>query len=242
MSTFEDALTETFPGALPSSEYLERVRVAVESIGITPENTLPLISLCRDELTSRFAEDIQDKWGLAFTLAGLGGVPALGRTGWAAAISHIPDAEGRGAVLVFGFPHIGIENDGSIGVTLRQNQSHTTPTCGALVAMFEAVRAGTLPENIDVDDYEATKLALRLVDPRHPPRSLPELTISALDALEVDLWKAIDGVELWKDHDVAVWCGVQIHGREADWVWPRDAWYTRADGHRRRFPAGAVSD
>ena len=46
-----------------------------------------------------------------------------------------------------------------------------------------------------------------------------------------------DDFEVWRDHDVTVWCGVQIHGHGGDdWVWPRDAWYTGADGERRRFP------
>lgn len=236
MSSFEAVLAETFPGALPSSVFLDRVRASVDTLGFTVEHTLPLISVCRDELTSRFAGAIESEWGLAFTLAGLGGVPALGRTGWNAALSHIPDDGGRGAVIVFGFPHIGIESDGAIGVTLRQNQIEPTPTCGALAAIFDMVGRHALPTEVDVDDYEATRLALRLVDPLHPPRSLAELTISSLDALEVDLWKAIDGVRLWESHDVAVFCGVQVHGRDDDWIWPRDAWYTLADGHRRRFP------
>ena len=42
---------------------------------------------------------------------------------------------------------------------------------------------------------------------------------------------------LARTHDVTVWCGVQIHGHGLlDWVWPRDAWYCGADGHRRKVP------
>lgn len=235
MSGFDELLQATFPGSVPSADYLDRVRSTIESMGFTTDRTLPLVSICRDELTTDFFASVQDIWGPAFTLAGLGGVPALGRTGWGAAFSHIPTDGGRGCVLVLGFPHIGIEEDGSIGVTLRRGQHQATATCGALASIFERSRSGTLPTEVDLDDYEATRLALRLIDPARPPASLVDLTIAALEALEIDLWQALDDAEIWRDHDVTVWCGVQIHGHGgADWIWPRDAWSTGADGERRR--------
>jgi len=237
MSAFDEAVEAHFPGALPSSEYLKRVRSTIEPIGFDTDRTLPLVSICRDELTTTFFDQIEGHWGLAFTLAGLGGVPALGRSGWRSALSHIPNADGRGGVLVFGFPHIGIETDGQIGVTRRRGQRAPTATCGALATIFQQARDATLPTEIDTEDYEATRLALRLVDRRHPPESLVDVTVAALDALEVDLWRALDEFEVWRDHDVTVWCGIQIHGHSDDWIWPRDAWYTTSDGHRRRVPA-----
>ena len=234
MGSFRSALDETFPGSLPAEEYLARVKADVEAMGYTRERTLALVSICRDELTTPFFELIERDWGNAFTLAGLGGVPALGWTGWQAALAHIPDDDDRGHVLVLGFPHIGIEEDGTIGVTIRPGQDHPTTTCGALSAIVANAAAGTLPTEVDPDDFEATRLALRLVDPRLPPPSLVELTMAALDALEVDLWRALDRFEVWRQHDVTVWCGVQIHGHGDDWIWPRDAWHTGVDGHRRR--------
>lgn len=239
MSIFDDALQTTFPGAVPSDEYLATVRTTIEDLGFTHDRTLPLVSICRDELTTDFFAAIQEIWGPAFTLAGLGGVPALGRTGWGAAFSHIPNDNGRGAVLVLGFPHIGIEDDGSIGVTLRPGQTTPTSTCGALSSIHQHASDGTLPTEVDVEDYEVTKLALRLVDPDNPPASLVDLTIAALEALELDLWAALDAARIWRDHDVTVWCGVQIHGHGGrDWIWPRDAWFTGGDGERRRVERG----
>ena len=234
MSGFDDTLERHFPGAVPSGVFLNQVWTSTEELGFKVGNTLPLISICRDELTTDFFARIQAIWGPAFTLAGLGGVPALGRTGWGAAFSHIPDDAGRGLVLVLGFPHIGIEDDGSVGVTLRPGQSVATNTCGALAAIHQRSAEGTLPTEIDLDDYEATRLALRLVDPADPPVSLVDLTIATLEAVEVDLWKALDEARIWEHHDVAVFCGVQIHGHcGADWIWPRDAWVCGSDGERR---------
>ena len=91
MSGFDDTLERHFPGAVPSGVFLNQVWTSTEELGFKVGNTLPLISICRDELTTDFFARIQAIWGPAFTLAGLGGVPALGRTGWGAAFSHIPD-------------------------------------------------------------------------------------------------------------------------------------------------------
>lgn len=236
MTDFRTALDRTFPGALTSTEYLALVQRSVGPLGFRPDTTLPLISVCRDELTSLFFEQIQHHWGRAFTLAGLGGVPALGRTGWRAALSHSPTGGGRGQLIVFGFPHIGIEADSSIGVTVRPGQAEPTPTCGALVSIYDLACRDALPSEVDVADYEATRLALRLVDPDEPPSSLVDLTIAALDALEIDLWDAIEEFDVWRDHDVTIWCGVQVHGPGGvDHIWPRDAWYATADGRRHRI-------
>jgi len=234
VTAFDDELQRHFPGSIPSGVYLNRVWNATADLGFQPDRTLSMVSICRDELTTDFFARIQAIWGPAFTLAGLGGVPALGRTGWAAAFSHIPEAEGRGSLLVLGFPHIGIEDDGTIGVTLRPGQDAPTATCGALNAILQAAQTGDLPNEIDPDDFEKTKLAMRLVDPASPPADMVELTIATLEALEIDLWKALDDARIWERADVAVYCGVQIHAHGgADWIWPRDAWFTGADGERR---------
>ena len=155
MTAFHDTLERVFPGALPMADFLADLKSTVEPVGFTTDRTLPLVSICRDELTTAFFDRIEADWGAAFTLAGLGGVPALGRTGWQAALSHVPDAAGRGAVLVFGFPHIGIEEDGTVGATIRRGQDRPTSTCGALSSIFAASQSGGLPTEIDVDDFEA---------------------------------------------------------------------------------------
>jgi hypothetical protein len=241
VTSFDSTLDATFPGALPADRYLAGLKARMEPMGFTPDRTLALVSICRDEMTTRFFGQVEDDWGNAFTLAGLGGVPALGWTGWEAALAHIPDTEGRGHLLVIGMPHIGIEADGSIGFTIRPGQDRPTSTCCALSAIVALAAEGKVPTEVDVDDYEATQLAMRLVDRSQPAPALVELTIAALDAIEVDVWRALDRFEVWRDHDVSLWCGVQIHGHDGDWVWPRDAWYCGADGHRRRVAEVAPS-
>ncbi|MEZ5254266.1 MAG: hypothetical protein R2689_10465 [Microthrixaceae bacterium] len=235
---FRTAMQAAFPGSIPAADYLDTVRSSLGAVGFDPETTLPLVSICRDELTTNFFARVQEQWGPAFTLAGLGGVPALGATGWGAAFAHIPYTSGRGSLLVFGLPHIGIEDDGTVGMTVREGQDSPTSTCGALTAIYDMSQRGTIPNEVDLDDFEATKLALRLVVDGHKPDSLVDLTVAALDATEVDLWAAIDAQEIWMDHNVAVCCGVQIHGHGGkDWVWPRSISLTDATGERRQIDA-----
>lgn len=237
MADFQTSLDEHFPGSLPAKAYLDAVGELLIPRGFTAARTLPLLSICRDELTHDLHPLVEGRWGLAFTLAGLGAIPALGRTGWDAGLSHIPGGdEDRGRLLVFGFPHIGIEEDGTVGVTVRAGQHHPTSTCGALTAVLRAIQSDDVPTSVDVDDYEASKLTQRLagLDPR--PTTLVELTIAALDAMETDLWTAIDEFRVWERADVAVCCGVQInaHG-ERDWIWPRDTWVADENGTRERL-------
>lgn len=236
-SPFIDALRFAFPGARPAAEYLLAVKALTDDLGFTRDRTLSVVSICRDELTTAFLADIERMWGPAFTLAGLGGLPGLGRTGWDAALSHVPDDGGRGALLALGFPHIGIEDDGSIGVTQRHGQNIPTATCGALTAVLGQSGRGEIPTSIDPDDYEASRLAVRLLTDQDQPESLVDLTVRTLGAIQTDLWAAIDAAEVWRTHDVAVFCGIQVHGHGGrDWIWPVEASTTGANGERRPLP------
>ena len=82
--------------------------------------------------------------------------------------------------------------------------------------------------------YGARPSSLLGIASTDPAALLVDLTIATLEAVEVDLWKALDEARIWEHHDVAVFCGVQIHGHGgADWIWPRDAWVCGSDGERR---------
>jgi len=63
-------------------------------------------------------------------------------------------------------PTSGSRRISSIGVTVRPGQAEPTPTCGALVSIYDLACRDALPSEVDVADYEATRLALRLVEPR----------------------------------------------------------------------------
>ena len=229
-------LRSTFPDALPVGTYLDRVATALDPYDFRPEGTFAAVSICRDELTQHMIDQVAERWHRPFSLGGLGGLPSLGRTGWRACLSHVPDTTGRGHLLVFGMPHIGMDREGGVGQSLRRHQDHPTATCGALVSLLEVVKRGeedTLPSGLD--DHEAQRL-LRFVQDETGamPLEIIELTHRAALAVEAEMWTELDSLEAWKDMDVAVFTGVQIHVPErSDHIWPTGASIKGADGERR---------
>jgi hypothetical protein len=119
-----DAALAAFPGAVPIPEFLDNVSAELATRGFTLEHTFAMVSTCRDELTVPLMRAVTERLDLAFNLGALGGVPSLGRTGWNAALSHVPMHEGRGHVVVLGMTHIGFGPDGTPGESLRRHQDH----------------------------------------------------------------------------------------------------------------------
>jgi hypothetical protein len=228
-------LAEQFPDAITVAEFLDRVAAATAPFDFRPERSFAAVSLCRDELTQHFADEVAERWNRPFALGGLGALPSLGRTGWQACLSHVPDADGRGSLVVFGLPHIGIDPEGHLGQSLRPHQGRPTPTCGAMVALLRSVQEGDQPLPPGLDDHEAQRLR-RLVDGEAGP--LPEdlltLTKRAVVAVESEMWTELEALDAHVDMDIAVFCGIQIHlPGMADRVWPSSASYQGADGVRR---------
>lgn len=231
-------LPPPFDDAVPVGDYLDRVAAALIPLDVARSQVFAAVSVCRDELTQGFLAEVGSRWGRPFALGGLGGLPSLGRTGWQACLSHVPDVGGRGHLLVFGMPHIGLDPERHPGRTLRPNQSRATPTCGALAALFASLSdpvptVDPLPTGLD--DHEAQRLR-RLVDGvgGRPPDDLVELTRRAADAVESEMWAELEALAAWQDMDVIVCCGVQVHVQgDVDQVIPTGSSLQRADGVRR---------
>ena len=128
---------------------------------------------CRDEMTQGLVGAVGRRWDPPFSLGGLGALPSLGRTGWRAALSHVPDADGRGCLLVFGMPHLGIDPDGNVGQSLRPFQQHPTPTCGAMTALLRSLSSSQEPLPPGLDDLEVRRAHVERVAaaaPEEPER------------------------------------------------------------------------
>ena len=237
---YRRTLREEFPEAVPVGTYLDRVSAALDPLDFVPERTFAAVSVCRDELTEHFTEHVADRWNRPFMLGGLGAVPSLGRTGWQAALSHVPHQGGRGHLIVFGLPHVGIDPEGRVGQSLRRHQDRPTPTCGAMVATLRALQEGVEPPTPGLDDHEADRLR-RLVTElgEGPPKDLVELTRQACAAVETEMWAELEALAAWKDMDVAVFCGIQIHvPHRDDHIWHSSAAVQGADGARIPLPFG----
>lgn len=214
--------------------YMAKVEHAVAPHGFDREHTFAAVSVCRDELTQSLIGAVTHRWDQPFNLGGLGARPALGRTGWRAALSHVPCEEQRGHLIVFGFPHIGIDPNGVIGASLRRHQHHTTPTCGAMSALLSSLGSESEPLPPGLDDDEAERLR-RIVDGIESdlPRDLLSLTKIAARAVDKEIWTELDALEAHRDMDVAVFTGVQVHlPDDVDHIWPSSAAIQHADGRR----------
>jgi hypothetical protein len=219
-----DAIDHAFPGAVPAAVYLDRVQAALEPHDFALERTFAAVSLCRDELNHQLSTDIAARWNLPFNLGGLGALPSLGRTGWAACLSHVPGRGGRGHLLVFAFPHVGIGPDGTLGESLRRHQDHATPTCGALMSLLPQLLqpdpgpgvspTGSAEEErtLHLADAEAIRLRkLVAAELAEPPQGIAALTRATERAVNREIWVELDALAPWEAMDVAVFTGIQIN-------------------------------
>lgn len=235
--SYRRALEAAFPSAVPVDDYLGRVHSVVAPLGFTRDRTFAAVSICRDEMTQGLVGAVGRRWDPPFSLGGLGALPSLGRTGWQAALSHVPDADGRGHLLVFGMPHLGIDPDGALGQSLRPFQTRPTPTCGAMAALLDSLRNGFTPVPQGLDDREAERLR-RLVDAQHEelPHDLVALTKLAVQAVDAEMWAELEALEAPAEMDVAVFCGIQVHLPDlTDHIVGMTGAFQGADGRRQEL-------
>lgn len=216
----QESTPDALCAAQPMEDYLDRAGLALSAHGFVRDRTFAAVSLCRDELTHPMLAGIAARWDLPFNLGGLGALPSLGRTGWGACLSHVPGGDGRGHLVVFGFPHIGLNPDGSPGSSIRRAQEEPTPTCGALVALLESMGAdpiaepGTLRSGPagHLADAEADRLrALVGAELTGEAVDLVDLTLATERAVNKEIWLELEELAPWDSMDVAVLTGVQVH-------------------------------
>jgi hypothetical protein len=228
---FPTALAQHFPGALPMPHYVAALSTALGDLGFDSENTLACVGTCRDELCQPLHGAIELAWGEAFNFSGLGGLLSLGRTGFDAALNHSP-LDGRHArMLYLVMPHVAVDHLGIIGHCDRPGRTAVSTACGALMAFQEELRENRLSLTVDPLDLEQSILKQRLLERlahNHLP-SLVEITRAAYDISRLDLRRMIEHTVDPTRTDWAVLTGIQIHGPDAEWIWPGES-YVVVDG------------
>jgi hypothetical protein len=145
---------------VPVATLLDWTRDALAPYGFQEHTSLPLVSVCRDELMFGFVDAVTAHWGHAFDLSSLAGLPLMGRTGLTAALGHAPDDDGRHRLVVFAFPHIGA--DGGIGAVHRPGVPGVTAACGAVDVARTALASGVSGVVLDPHDIEESLLVQQL--------------------------------------------------------------------------------
>ena len=237
------AAAELLADGVPLGDLADWSEWSLARVGFRPRNTLPVVGVCRDELMLPFEEAVQAAWGPAFDASSLAALPLLGRTGIGAALGHTPGEDGRNRFVVFSFPHLGVDAEGTPGLVLRPGIRHGTTACGALVAARARLASGDLDADteLDPDDVEMglLLLALHAEVGGGPVPDLVGLTevlrrraIGVLDRLVDGLHAAGTPV----DH--AMVSGIVVHGPHgADVAVVREA-YVVIDRVRRDLPLG----
>ena len=171
---------------------------ALARVGFRPSNCLAVVGVCRDELMAQVDEAVTGVWGRSFQVGSLAALVFLGRTGVQAALGHVPGEDGRHRFVVFCLPHIGIDEDGTMGRVQRRGMHRASSACGALAAFRAdlvgrgAAAPGRSP--VDPDDVEQSLLRQRLAGMlgEGDVPSLPALTELARQAAVDDVRRYID--------------------------------------------------
>lgn len=236
---FWEALQEHFPGAIPSGVgYFGAVGQITEELnryGFTKQNTIPVVSQCRDELTKPFMDTIEDYWGDSFDISSLAGMVFCGETGFMAAMSHAPQDEfGTERYLFIAGPHIAIGPDGTIGEVLRDGRSEATTACGALKAFGNEFNSGKLQVELCYNDLEQSLVKQSLLSylPLGQPTDLVKLTKAAQSRIYDDVERTLKAtVDHGQKREYAVISGVLVHGPDhVDYFWVNNAEVTDQKG------------
>ena len=234
-ASFTTTLARDFPGAVPTNQFVLATQDALKDHGVHRGSALPLIATCRDELAFALTAELQRAWGPGFNMAGLAGLLTLGRTGIAAARQHAPIVADRRTFVVVGLTHVGVDDEGTIGNCERPGVPGTSKTCGALMALHDAIRGGDAHTSdypyLDPDDPEQSRLRERITPHVADPEKVDLLDITriARDLIGQDVDTV---VQVLRDQeipaDVAVFTGIHIHGpRGAEYVDVAQSYFDR---------------
>lgn len=149
-------ILDNYPNAKPFSQVASQVHDLLKEKGVELDQSVVAASICSDEVNNSYLKSIGA--GGDFFLGGLAGLPHTGLTGMTAFSHHIGD--NGASILVYG-PHIGVDNDGTVGNVLRQGQAKSSNCCGALKLGLSRLNSGTsldTPQAEDVQQYYVEKV------------------------------------------------------------------------------------
>ncbi len=241
---WDDILKNTFPNAVTQADYVARSQSWLEGLGFTAENSLLCLGTCRDEIARPLRTALQDVWGDAFSLSGLGGLVFAGKTGLGAAAAHVPTRYDRKRLILFVFSHIGIDTAGHLGAVQRRGQDHVDHACGALLAFQKALSSGQVDATVRSNDAEQgllTRRLLKILSPEtHKDADLATITRSARDAALADVTALVHAALDPESWDYALLSGIQIHTPDGERIDPGPS-HAVCQGQRKDFSLASAS-
>ena len=229
---FKETLKKHFPNSLLLEDYMKQTYDKLTPLGFTGKNTFACLSACRDEITKPLVDQTDLVWGEVFNFSSLAGSLTLGKTGFAAAVSHAPVVEGVERYVFIAMPHIAISEKGEIGIVYREGRSGASHACGALGAIVNEINSGKLHLQLDLDDIEQSILKTKIFEKLEygEKPDLIRITKIAHEIIKEDLERLIEISEK-EPFDYAVLTGIMIHGpEESNYVCPQ-TFYTITKGN-----------
>lgn len=129
---YEKNILKYYPSAIRGDIVTQAGEKILRHQGFTAKNTLFGNSCCPDEIND-FVTSFKNIWGEKFPLAGLGGIPFTGFTGFQAFSQHRPD---NGNLFVLFASHIGIDEQGNLGKIYRRGMTKKTAACGSAISAY----------------------------------------------------------------------------------------------------------
>jgi hypothetical protein len=232
---FAQKLQSHFPGAIPIEEYIRLTKKEIESYQFTYENTLGVISTCRDEIAEVLELKINKYWGKTFDFRSLSSLLIAGKTGIQTVLGHTPIEKGIGRFVFYAMPHIAISEQGEVGNVYREGIEPVSHACGSLSAVLAELESGRI--NFLTDPYDLEQSTVRqkiLSNIRYGQElNLVDITklVSKINGQDLERIQSI--IDLQK-YEFAVLTGVLIHGpKDTHWVYPQTSYIVNTN-----FPQG----
>lgn len=229
---FVNTIQSQFPGTLSLDTYFQQSYELLKNRGFEDENTMGMVSVCRDELTDPFFEKVIHYWGKTFNCCSLAGFVTMGKTGLAAAMGHTPIEDGVRRFVFYAMPHIAMSRRGEIGKVYREGIRNASHACGALEAIVAELDSGRLHLEMDMQDIEQTivrqKILSTLTYGEKP--DLVAVTKLAAKLIRQDVEKLLATLDR-SVFNYAIATGIQVHGPfETNWIYPLSLSIFESDG------------
>ena len=211
----EHFIKKHYPEARQGNEFTkEWIDRLVDRHKFDLTKTLLATSVCSDEII-RSATNFREylSYGNPFSLGGLAGIPFSGLTGFKAFASHIPD---NGSAIILYGPHIGVSENGTVGIVERVGQSRPSSCCGALKASVDGL-SDKNASSADTDlDYQMSVIEQEVKASREKVVAHDVPLVAATDSMygfiNDRIHKLMDGAkESFENYRVALIGGVIIN-------------------------------
>jgi len=220
---FFKTLYENFPGALELKDFVKKTAKAMkERYGFNTDNTMGMVSICRDEITDPLHEEVIKHWGKTFNCSGLAGFVFMGKTGLAASTGHTPMVYDFRRFIFYAMPHIAIGENGNVGSVHRKGMRTESHACGALGLIVKELECGHINLITDMQDVEQSFIRQKILSNLHygTQVNLVDITKLACKIINDDVEHLLGRLDI-NVFRYSIVSGVQIHGpKDSTYIWP----------------------